>query len=236
ILIVGSLAVCAVAYCRLWPRARLWWLDIAGLGLVAIALVDFRISQLMGTRLEWNVLALGNSPRMIWRMAAPYVPAVAGALIVICAIYFLAVKKIEGLVWRSASSEKKRLRYTGFWPAAACFGLLGVVGLVTNDSDKAQGQAGIRLAQSSPIWKRWTNPTMSREKFLRTVEGLGIGWPRPGSTWPRPDAYSRRDLNVVLVVMESSFNKHLSLFGGSEETQPLLSKYRDRMELFPNFF
>src|SRR5205823_3313733 len=26
------------------------------------------------------------------------------------------------------------------------------------------------------------------------------------------------------------------LFGGSEETQPLLSKYKDRMEVFPNFF
>ena len=36
--------------------------------------------------------------------------------------------------------------------------------------------------------------------------------------------------------MESSYNKHLSLFGSDEETQPLLSKYKDRMELFPNFF
>src|SRR5262249_168240 len=46
----------------------------------------------------------------------------------------------------------------------------------------------------------------------------------------------RADLNVVLVFMESTYNKHLSLFGGSEETQPLLSKYRERMELYPNFF
>jgi arylsulfatase A-like enzyme len=43
-------------------------------------------------------------------------------------------------------------------------------------------------------------------------------------------------LNVVLIFLESSYNKHLSLFGSSEATQPLLSKYQDRMEVFPNFF
>jgi len=47
---------------------------------------------------------------------------------------------------------------------------------------------------------------------------------------------NRRDLNVVLVFMESTYNKHLSLFGATNDTQPLLSKYRDRMEIFPNFF
>ena len=41
---------------------------------------------------------------------------------------------------------------------------------------------------------------------------------------------------MLMVFMESSYNKHLSLFGGAEETQPLLSKYKERMEIFPNFF
>jgi phosphoglycerol transferase MdoB-like AlkP superfamily enzyme len=36
--------------------------------------------------------------------------------------------------------------------------------------------------------------------------------------------------------MESSYNKYLSLFGSEYYTQPLLSKYKDRMEIFPNFF
>ncbi len=44
------------------------------------------------------------------------------------------------------------------------------------------------------------------------------------------------NLNVVLVFLESTYNKHLSLFGSDEPTEPLLSAYRDRMELFPNFF
>jgi arylsulfatase A-like enzyme len=43
-------------------------------------------------------------------------------------------------------------------------------------------------------------------------------------------------LNVVLIFQESTYNQHLSLFGGTNDTQPLLSHYKDRMELFPNFF
>jgi len=45
-----------------------------------------------------------------------------------------------------------------------------------------------------------------------------------------------RDLNVVLIYGESTYNKYLSLFGGGADTQPLLSQYKDRMELFPSFF
>src|SRR5207247_880827 len=70
-------------------------------------------------------------------------------------------------------------------------------------------------------------------KFFETATSLGVTFdaPRAASSGLPP-----RDLNVVLVFMESTYNEHLSLFGGKEETQPLLSQYRDRMELFPNFF
>jgi arylsulfatase A-like enzyme len=79
-----------------------------------------------------------------------------------------------------------------------------------------------------------TNHTVSREEFLRSAKALGLGdFEAAGRTYP---ASARRDLNVVLIFLESSYNKHLSLFGSSEETQPLLSKYKDRMEVFPNFF
>jgi phosphoglycerol transferase MdoB-like AlkP superfamily enzyme len=49
-------------------------------------------------------------------------------------------------------------------------------------------------------------------------------------------ARAPRDLNVIVIFQESTYNKHLSLFGSKEDTQPLLSQYKDRMELFPNFF
>jgi arylsulfatase A-like enzyme len=116
----------------------------------------------------------------------------------------------------------------------ASFVLLGTLGLVVANPDKAEGQAGVRLVQTSPVWKRVTNHTVSREEFLRSAKALGLGdFEAAGRTYP---ASARRDLNVVLIFLESSYNKHLSLFGSSEETQPLLSKYKDRMEVFPNFF
>jgi hypothetical protein len=88
--------------------------------------------------------------------------------------------------------------------------------------------------RTSPVWKRVANRTLSREEFLHSAGTLGLGDFGLGrqTLATRPP----RDLNVLVVFMESSYNKHLSLFGGSEETQPLLSKYKDRMELFPNFF
>ncbi len=116
----------------------------------------------------------------------------------------------------------------------ASFVLLGALGLVAANPDKAEGQAGLRLVQTSPVWKRAANRTVSREEFLRSAKALGLGdFEAAGRTYP---ASARRDLNVVLIFLESSYNKHLSLFGSSEETQPLLSKYKDRMEVFPNFF
>ena len=54
-----------------------------------------------------------------------------------------------------------------------------------------------------------------------------------GKSYP---ADAKRELNVLMIFLESSYNRHLSLFGGTEDTQPLLAKYKQRMELFPNFF
>jgi phosphoglycerol transferase MdoB-like AlkP superfamily enzyme len=84
------------------------------------------------------------------------------------------------------------------------------------------------------LWKRVASRPMSREDFLKTAGALGLGdFARGrGVAAAGPPA----DMNVLVVFMESSYNKHLSLFGSDEATQPLLSKYKDRMELFPNFF
>lgn len=48
--------------------------------------------------------------------------------------------------------------------------------------------------------------------------------------------FARRKLNVLLILMESSYNKYLSIFGYNKETQPYTKRFLDRMELFPNFY
>ena len=219
---------------RLWPRANLWWLDILSLALIAAAFVDFRLSQIMGARLDWDVISFGDSPEMMWRMAGPYLPGALAALGLTILVYALAVRGIQRWGRRAAGDEREVLRAEGsgtLWPASCCWAPWG---WLAANPDKAEGQAGVRLVQTSPLWKRVANRTVSREQFLRSAQALGLGDFEPaGRTYP---ASARRDLNVVLIFLESSYNQHLSLFGSSEATQPLLSQYKDRMEVFPNFF
>ena len=234
LLVAGLLAVCAALYTRLWPRAKLWWLDLASLLLIAAAVVDFRLSQIMGVRLDWDVISFGDSPEMMWRMARPYLPGALAAFGLTALVYALAVRGIRRWSRRPRAEASASPPGRGVWYAAATFLLLGALGWVAANPDKAEGQTGVRLVQTSPVWKRATNRTASREEFLRSANALGLGdFEAAGRTYP---ASARRDLNVVLIFLESSYNKHLSLFGSSEATQPLLSKYQDRMEVFPNFF
>lgn len=272
VLIVGMLAVAAVVHARIWPRASFWWLDILALALIALAFIDLRLTQIMGTRLGWDVLAQGGNAKMMWRMAKPYLPgAIAGMAILVCA-YTIALKTIQSWLNRRGrirtaketvktvedspgtgntsltrgvpESEQDlmhafRSQLCPIWQCAgACYAistflLLGLVGLFAANPDKAESQAGLRLVGTSPIWKRALTRTLKPEEFLRTARSLGLGELNVSSS---SIVSTGADLNVVLVFMESTYNKHLSLFGATEETQPLLSKYRDRMELYPNFF
>ena len=233
-LVTALLAVCAVLYLRLRPEANLWWLDMLCLLLIASALVDLRISQIMGVRLDWDIISFGNSPKMMWRMARPYVPGAFAAFGLTVLVYALTVLGIQWWSRRlhagtSASSPGRSVCYV-----TASFVLLGTLGLIVANPDKAEGQAGVRLVQSCPAWKRTICRTISHEEFLRSADALGLGGFEAGRRTYSASAHG--DLNVVIILLESSYNKHLSLFSGTEATQPLLSKYKDRMEVFPNFF
>lgn len=233
-------------YRRVWPQARLWWLDVAGLALILIAGIDLRLSQIMGVRLGWDLLSFGDSPVMMLRLAKPYLPGLVVGLTVVGLIYALAVRTIARL-WdnprrfateSTAPKQANPDRFFRFSGAAiyvaAIFVGLAFLGAATAEPDKVQGQPVLRLVQTSPWWKRVAQRTMGRDEFLKTAASLGLGdFTQLHSPTP---VEAQKDLNVLVVFMESSYNKHLSLFGSSEETQPVLSKYKDRMELFPNFF
>jgi hypothetical protein len=241
--VVAMVGLGAVAYRKVRPRGGFWWLDLLCLAIIAVAGIDLRLSQIMGVRLGWDVLSFGDSPKMMLRMAKPYLPGAFAGLAVAGGIYFVATLAIQAWIGRG---EPEHMRDSG--PStcpkhsaaaarpyiAAVFVALGLLGLAIAESDKAEGQAVGRLVRSSPLWKQVANRPMNREEFGKSASALGLGdfnTGRPVSPMQKP-----RDLNVVVVFMESSYNKHLSLFGSSEETQPLLTKYRDRMEVFPNFF
>jgi len=138
-----------------------------------------------------------------------------------------------GPAFWSASPDSSGPLSAGLCKVILTFLGLGLIGLAVANSDKGVGLAAVRLAETSPVWHRATSHALSPEEFRRTASELGLA---NSGTGDMPPSTQRRELNVVLVFMESTYNKHLSLFSGTAETQPLLSRYRERMELFPNFF
>jgi hypothetical protein len=232
--LVAVLALGAVIYRKLRPNAGLWWVDVLGIGLLTVAGLDLRLSQIMGVRLGWDLLSFGDSPKMMWRMARPYVPGALAGLALVVLVYTVALRVLRTCQARSPTESVVKSHGSGFAYIAFAFISMAILGLAIAQSDKAEAQAGLRFVQTSPLWKRVATRLMTRDEFLRTAQSLGLvdlASPRAPAGGQKP-----RDLNVLMVFMESSYNKHLSLFGSSEETQPLLSNYRDRMELFPNFF
>lgn len=232
--VVVLVALGARAYALARPRGRWWGLDLLCLLLIALALADFRLCQIMGVRLEWSVLSFGDSPKMMWRLARSYLPAFAAGLGLLSGVYFLALRLLlrrQGATvapdW--AGPQRGCLMY---W--VACLVLLGVVGSAVRDADNVEGQALCQLVRTCPLWPDLENAPLGRDEFLQRAKSLGLGDFKAAVSTPAGREIT--NMNVVLVFMESSYNQHLSLFGSAEETQPLLSKYKDRMELFPNFF
>lgn len=226
-ILAAALLAMAAFYRRLLPNGSLLWLDGINLLLIAWALADLRLSQIMGVRLDWQAVRFGADLKMVWRQAKPYLPDMIFGLVMLISLYAI----LAGLLTRS---NKKMPLAHGGWFFVIAFLSLAIAGNALIRHDKAEGESAILLAQTSP-WFNWTvNPVMDEKTFIATAKRLGIEeMLAPPATTP---SRSPRDLNVVLIFQESSFNRYLSLFDGTNNTQPLLSAYTNRMELFPNFF
>jgi hypothetical protein len=231
--VVFLLFALAYGYRLLLPKDPLWWLDAINLVLIALALADLKLSRIMDARLDWQLLEFGNSPLMMWRLARPYLPAFFGTLVGLMVIYALALGIIQKWTGRFPETARTPSR-NGRLFALISFLLLGFAGWSLAGRDKVEGQTAILLMDTNPVWRKTVEPPMSLGQFTATARQLGIPLL---ATPPPPESESApRDLNVVLIFQESSYNEYLSLFDGTSDTEPLLSRYKDRMEVFPNFF
>lgn len=232
--IMAALLGLGLLYRRFRPAGTLLWFDAINLLLLLAALIDLRLTQIMQVRLDWDVvsLAVGETPKMMWRMSRPYLPSLALALIAVAALYALALWGLRRIRDRQAVASPSQDR-SFVYAVVACV-LLGAMGVALAPGDKAEGQTLVRFAETSPLFQRSATPVMDSATFLKTAAGLGLG----SMLAPPPSVanHAPRDLNVILIFQESTYDKHLSLFGGKQDTQPLLSQYKDRMELFPNFY
>jgi hypothetical protein len=222
------LLVAGTIYRKWLPKASLLWLDIINLIFIALALADLRLSQIMGIRLDWQAVRFGASAKMVWRLSKPYLPGIILGLIFISALYAVLI----GLWKRETGSRTFHPGARGQYLLAS-FLLLGIIGIKSAPPDKAEGQTAILLAETSPLFTRTVNAPMDKATFIRTATQLGM---QPIlESIPAP-THAPRKLNVLLIFQESTYNKYLSLFDGTENDEPLLSQYTNRMEIFPNFF
>jgi phosphoglycerol transferase MdoB-like AlkP superfamily enzyme len=239
---VGDLALvvilaAAVAVCgRFEPKVRLWWLDAIALSLILLAFIDLLVLRIMGFRLNYDLLTLawGEGPRVITRMAQSYLSLAALGFGVVALLYHLAARGVQRWLCSEASSSGQPALAIRTAYVVSSLAFLAGLGLCAADPDKGEGQPALRLVQTSPLWQRTFSRMLCRDEFLRSADALGL---KSAAVPAQQPATARgRELNVVFVFLESCYNQHLSLFGGEVETQPLLSKYKDRMEVFPNFF
>ena len=235
-LIAAAVLTFAISYFCWRPGGSIWWLDVLNLLIIVWTVLDLRFSQITGARLDWQAisLGLGETPTMIWRMSRPYLPAASIALFVITMCYGVLFK----IVQRPALINRIRTvplftRGTAWFFLS--FVMLAVAGRCLVERDKVEPQGVFLLAETSPWLRGASVPMMDKQTFDKTARELGMTeLIEPSRNGAKAEA--ARDWNVVLVFQESTYNKHLSLFNGTNDTQPLLSKYKDRMEVFPKFF
>lgn len=227
--IAVTLLAVATVYRRLLPAASLLWLDVINLLLIVIALADLRLSQILGVRLDWQVVEFGADFKMVLREAKPYLPEMIFGMAMLAGLYAVLV----GLWQRGNSSRTLQPGRSGLFCLIA-FLLLGIEGNWFAERDKAEGESAVLLASTSPLFQKVADPMMDEKTFVAIADQLGLA----AMISPPTSAagHAPRDLNVVVIFQESSYNKYLSLFDGAEDTEPLLSQYKDRMELFPDFF
>lgn len=200
--------------------------DILAVLLMVLACLDVMVYRLLDIRLGWTLLAMGDDLRLIWGVVGEFV-TVRRALVLALpvALYFPLYRFL-------------RAKSPAFTPLIHARGRLLILlsgvcwmGGLLQPRDKISRQATWELVQSSPLCQRFKAPRLSRDELRREGRSLGI-LPAPAT----PPSSSSREWNVVLVILESMHSRHLSLFGGEDNTQPLLSAYAERMHLFPNFY
>ncbi len=173
---------------------------------------------------------------MVWRTIRPFAGQYVFTLIGIIAAYCTLVNLAKRFIGKSSQLKK----IVSGKPADALFLsvtftlIVFISPILLGQSDKAAGTWLGNILATNPLMQERRFKLLSPAEFKHSAKELGFNY-----ELSRPSAISQgeeRKLNVLLIIMESSYNRYLSLFGARDETQPLFKKYRDRMELFPNFY
>jgi len=202
--------------------------DIIILTTLFIAIVDLLSVKYMGCRLSWQSLTMCDDPLMLIKMIKPYLLKLSILFITIITIYTTLLLILKNKI-DTITNHLAKQKYL------ATFIIISMlISFQLIQADKATGFAIFRIIESTPFVKSLKDKRYTPEEFLTRFKELGYKIPK--KTDPKNTTTKPNDYNLILIIMESSYNKYLSLFGATDETQPLLKKYKKQMEIFTNFY
>ncbi|MCF7668722.1 MAG: sulfatase-like hydrolase/transferase [Verrucomicrobia bacterium] len=208
--------------------------------IIAFVVLAFSVSELltyrfMGTRIDWQLLTMSNDIGLAVKTVSSYLPYLFGGLAAVAVLFLVSAKSLQYLL----NHLHRRFISHRFIIISIILGVfvLSVAGVYFADDDKFEGAFISNSIASSPISRYFEADFAGVGDFSERWNQLNFPHlNNPSKPLIGENAEKPRDLNVVLIVLESFYNKYLSMFGYEDETQPLLKNYADRMELFPNFF
>jgi hypothetical protein len=234
-LATGILLLLALGLHRFFPGGSLVLFDTLSLFLILTCIVDLNLTLNMGCRLDWQALIASNSIVFLWRTIEPYAGRLVLSLAVALGAYYGFLFLRSWWLSRAPNPDRGAAGLNAVFPVT-CAILWICSAPILIKPDKAEGLGVTQVVATSPLVTGWKVEKMTAMEFNQTARALGLPDLHGFQPQSRATAAPPRDLNVFLIVMESSYNRYLSLFGAPDETQPRLRKYRDRMELFPNFY
>ncbi len=206
---------------RRHPRLARWGFNAMALGALAIALVDLNVTRKMGIRLDWHVLAMNTDPVLLWRTIAPLVGPLIAAMVLIIGLYTGLLRALQYWPRRKAVSDSMPAPGGALYGALA-LGLLALATPLLSKTDKGEGLGVAHILASSPWLENTRIRNYTAQEFDQVSARLGLR--NPDRRVHQPPTGAPAELNVLLILMESSYNRYLSLFGAADETQPLLKK------------
>jgi hypothetical protein len=203
---------------------------VATLLYLTAAYVDVNYFKESGRRFSGFMLEMGGGTGLAVKMVAEYFTFhFFLTFIGLAALSFLGpiLALRAGLF-----GAKKSIGTGGRWVLYAVFFL--VVAGWFDRSDVFEGAMPRNVIAGSQFYRGLRFPEIPQAELEEGFCSVGIPL-RNAEPCQQPLALSNRN-NLVLVILESMGNKQLSLFGGEDETQPLLSEYAERMVRYPNVF
>lgn len=179
--------------------------------------------------LDW-VLGLNNPLSILhtafelieWQIAALFLAIPAAATVVF-------IKSV-----RSTQSNAKDYRFGSIFVYLLVLAQTASTGFQTMTVYPSAMRDPVKILITSIPAASFSGPPMPLQNLLKQFSEANITFSqlqKPAST-----NNDRPNKNIILIMLESTSNRYLSLFGHNELTWPQLESYKERLEIFPYFF